>query len=62
MEQYNLPPLDSIKAIDELDPETVVVYIAGYHLEELPEGPDQEAMYKDMLKRKVGAMTLGASI
>ena len=47
MEQYNLPPLNSIEAIDELDPETVLVYIAGYHLEELPEGPDQEAIVTD---------------
>lgn len=48
-------------AINRLAPETVIVYLAGYGLDMLPEGPDQDANHKDMLKQKVGAMNLGTS-
>ena len=58
-DQYNLPPLGSVNAIENLNGHGLVVYLTGYGIVPLPAGANPHAtnrLRKETLKGLVGAL------
>ena len=59
-DQNNLPPLDSVSAIENLNEQHLIAYLNGYGVIPIPAGANPHAtnwLQKETLKGLVGAST-----